>query len=1418
MSKTSLGIGTLATSALLTTALTTLGQVQATAETADRVTVIIELSGQPALAAVRADGRSGWDQARRRGAELERRHDAVVESADQAGIDLAVQDDLTAAYNGIVAEVPSSRVEAVEQLPGVHRVHEDATYTVTLDDSVPLVGAPEAWQRTDPGGKPLTGTGTVVAILDSGVDYRHPDLGAGLGAGHKVVTGHDFVNDDDDPMDDYGHGTHVAGIVAADGDVRGVAPGAQLAAYKVLDRFGRGQLSDILPALDTAVAPDNPHRADVINMSLSGPGDGTDALSVAAGQAVEAGAVVVGSAGNSGPGAQSVGSPAAAEAVLAVGASVSGLEVPRATMVEPFEQDLRGVRRDFSAHPPAEPTRLDVVDIGTGAPGSYDDVDVTGKAVLIYDDGNALDKATAAEQRGARAAFFFIPDFWPWNEGARPAAPGLAPPGDAAAMADAFGTDADDGRLESLVSMQIPGASASTLQAELADGTVRVELTGTDATDQLADFSSRGPSGRFGLKPDLVAPGVEILSTLPGGTHGRGSGTSMAAPHVAGAAALVRQGHPDWTVGQVAGALTGTAVRLADATPLEQGAGRLDVLAATGAGVVPTSRALSLGLADLAAADVDRAATMTLDNLGPTARTAALTVRSQPGPDASVTVEPAQVTVPPNGSADAALRVRLPAPEADGDVSGWVDVDLGADGTTDLSVPYLLAVRHLSVHATPDPAPEGTRTTVYVRSPADGVGAPTLDFVCPGLSPQHPDLEQLGTRLWRAVVEVGDPGLCEARARLLADDRYGSPTLTGAAPVESAAPPDQDAGASHWQPIGPNSGYGHLAFDATDSKRMSVVQIGRPSLFVTDDRMETWRESRTMPMAGGVPAGVETHPHDSGVMYVAVNGGPDPSYEGRVLRTTDGGASWQILPGPDQDIREIALDTAGTALAVVAGGQLRVTTDDGETWTTLYSPGTSVRGMHWIAGDLYVASNAGLQVVRDAASDTPIGPQVLFRPGVLGWAEAVTGDEETLLVTAYPSPWMFASDDGGATFREIFRATGSSFQDVELVGDDIYATNTRNTWVGHDRGATWEEWGDPMPPSVETDISSWRSPHPSLADTFYVAASGAGIYATDSPGSYQRVGVPGADVYDLVTAQGADGEALVAGTVRDTYRTGAQGREAFRPEDLEWQSSGGEGRQGVAAQFVARAPSNPSVVYKLRKDAFLTFGIFRSEDGGATWDRQVSPSEFPTSLLVHPADPDRIYAGYLSLTGAGLVVSTDGGESWRKVDQGRIFQTLAGDPADPDRMWAGDHEGLYLSEDAGLHFRRLASHPVTAIAVDPDDSQRLVVGGRDLFTSTDGGETLQRGDHGPLDQWITDLAISPLDGRTVYAAAGPFYDELGVLRNGRGVLRSVDGGASWRSFSVGLDNTDVTSLAMGLDGRHLYAGTFGGGVHRVKVR
>lgn len=230
------------------------------------------------------------------------------------------------AFSGFSARVTLDKIAEIEsESAGQLYLYPDLPVNATLTESVYQIGADQLWARQDSYGTSVTGVGVVVSIIDTGVDYRHPDLGGDLGPSFKVIGGYDFVNGDSDPMDDNGHGTHVAGIVAADGAIKGVAPGAQILAYKVLDSGGSGSMSDVVAAIERSLDPnqdgDTSDRADIISMSLGGSGEIDDPACLAVRAAVEQGVVVVVAAGNSGPNLGTVGSPGLAPEAITVGAA-----------------------------------------------------------------------------------------------------------------------------------------------------------------------------------------------------------------------------------------------------------------------------------------------------------------------------------------------------------------------------------------------------------------------------------------------------------------------------------------------------------------------------------------------------------------------------------------------------------------------------------------------------------------------------------------------------------------------------------------------------------------------------------------------------------------------------------------------------------------------------------------------------------------------------------------------------------------------------------------------------------------------------------------------------------------------------------------------------------------------------------------
>lgn len=253
--------------------------------------------------------RAGMSPAAAHGVTVERQFSSIdgyagVVSYDQAQ---AFGDYLADAAR---AQVTSNDTDPASALAGIDQIRLDRVVAVNLEDSVPQTGAPEAWEAG------FDGTGTTIAILDTGIDESHPDIG------DKVVAAENF-SAADGTNDGHGHGTHVAATAAGTGDASdglrpGVAPGADLLNGKVLDDAGFGNESGIIAGMEWAAD----QGADVISMSLGGGAtDGTDPMSEAVNTiSDEQDVLFVIAAGNSGPSAQSVETPGVADAALTVGA------------------------------------------------------------------------------------------------------------------------------------------------------------------------------------------------------------------------------------------------------------------------------------------------------------------------------------------------------------------------------------------------------------------------------------------------------------------------------------------------------------------------------------------------------------------------------------------------------------------------------------------------------------------------------------------------------------------------------------------------------------------------------------------------------------------------------------------------------------------------------------------------------------------------------------------------------------------------------------------------------------------------------------------------------------------------------------------------------------------------------------------
>ncbi|MBI1936986.1 MAG: S8 family serine peptidase [Ignavibacteriales bacterium] len=229
------------------------------------------------------------------------------------------------AINGFAIKTNNHVVNEIKKLPYVIEVYDDQEFKIDFKEQKTTGKITKSLDKVN---SEYTGKGVIIGIIDTGIDYTHPDLGGGFGPNFKVIGGYDFVNKDNNPMDDNGHGTAVAGVASANGTTfSGVAKDANILACKALDLYGGGSYSVILAAIDKCLNPDNDvstnDAVDIINMSLGNVmGGPNDAVSQAVDNACGQGVVCVVAAGNDGGslGYNSIASPATSSYAISVGA------------------------------------------------------------------------------------------------------------------------------------------------------------------------------------------------------------------------------------------------------------------------------------------------------------------------------------------------------------------------------------------------------------------------------------------------------------------------------------------------------------------------------------------------------------------------------------------------------------------------------------------------------------------------------------------------------------------------------------------------------------------------------------------------------------------------------------------------------------------------------------------------------------------------------------------------------------------------------------------------------------------------------------------------------------------------------------------------------------------------------------------
>jgi subtilisin family serine protease len=766
------------------------------------VTVVLKMAGD-SVAEAQKKARANLDDAQRdqvRG-DLKSRQDAI-EGDIQAngGTVLAKYQD---AYNGIKVQVPASKVAALASLRNVVAVKAVAVHELENTQSVPFIDAPAAWA----GATGFRGEGIKVGIIDTGIDYTHANFGgpgteAAFAAAFaakqanqlpdpswfgpnspKVKGGIDLVGDAYDgspgsvphpgvnPLDCYGHGSHVAGTTAGfgvtstgatyQGDYNpstytttsfrigpGVAPKADLYAIRVFGCAGSTNL--VVDALNWAVA----NRMDVVNMSLgSSYGDPSDPDVEATNNTADAGIIVVASAGNSGQAPYITGSPAIAERAISVAAADTIKTFPGYNLaLHPSALGSVAMNANDSSMPPVAGLQTYFMPLNGSFSGcdetQYDPAKITGKLVVTVRGSCArVDRAIFGARHGAAAvAMINSSPSYPVYEGPI--------------------QDPVTHQIVNIPFLGVQGVDGDALNAATTVDLGSATSISNSGYKGFASFTSGGPRrGDSMLKPDVTGPGVSILSTLSGsGSQGtRMSGTSMAAPHVSGVAALVRQAHPDWDQEEQRAAIVNTAT--ISATKVKNykvsrgGAGEVSAVSAVRTQATATGEdaatALSFGFNEMTG-DFTGTQMFRVANHGAAPITFNASVVPDGGQMHTITLSDTTVTVGPDDSASLKVTLSVKASDVGSafsfrEVSGAIQLTPaapGMNGGVSLRVPYFMVPRARSNVATELSKGFGkdSLSGIATITNAKGARAGVADFYAWGLEGKNHKLGELGIR------------------------------------------------------------------------------------------------------------------------------------------------------------------------------------------------------------------------------------------------------------------------------------------------------------------------------------------------------------------------------------------------------------------------------------------------------------------------------------------------------------------------------------------------------------------------------------------------------------------------------------------------------------------------------------------------
>src|SRR5690625_689432 len=527
-------------------------------------------------------------------------------------------------------------LEKLQQEPFIQSTHQNQQYKAlyeTLPNKEVFQNAyiPAHFNETK-----YTGKGIKIGIIDTGIDLEHEALKDNFQGGSDVVEYNDEPAETEEGFGQTIHGTHVAGIVGANGEIKGVAPESDIYAYRALGPNGFGTSVQVIAAMEKALED----GVDIINLSLGNTINVPDfPTSKAVNKATEHGVMVVVANGNDGPNDWTIGAPATAPTAISVGAYKHPM-----TEVSLWNERTKEKTAIFP---------MKGLDFWQKETTHYISETLNYTDILLINEANKTEiEDMETSNRIPRGIII-----------------------EAQLYDESF-----------LANYDIPIAIVENADKLRQKERMFLHVKTETAKEDVAPFSSRGPVAmNWQMKPDLLAPGVQILSTIPGG-YEMLNGTSMAAPHIAGALAILKEAQPTWTNEQIIGALKTTARKLADKRPIEQGAGLVQIDEAIHTNIIMHNPLLSFGKIDRFMDE--RTIELEIENMGDEAETFRF---HMPKKEKGVTWHlPMNFTVGPNEKKTIPIQLKMNRTQIeDGIYEGYITLRNNND-TFELPYMYML--------------------------------------------------------------------------------------------------------------------------------------------------------------------------------------------------------------------------------------------------------------------------------------------------------------------------------------------------------------------------------------------------------------------------------------------------------------------------------------------------------------------------------------------------------------------------------------------------------------------------------------------------------------------------------------------------------------------------------------------------------